>query len=164
MERSTINFRVITDKDEAFLKQVYASTREDEFRHSLWSEAEKRDFFDTQYKFQKQSYQMNYLSAVHRIIQLGDIDIGRLIVNRSDFDLRIIDLSVLPKYRGHGIGSDILRSLIHEAHGGKVPARLMVEKNSPALTLYVRLGFVKTGETASRYEMECPVNLRAAEI
>ena len=139
--RGRITFRIIGNDDEAFLLALYASTREWEFAHTLWSEADKADFLKSQFEAQKRHFTLGHIGAVHRIIQLDGIDIGRLIVSRSDDCLRIIDLAILTQYRGRGIGTGILRSLINEADGGKVPVRLMAQKDSPAVGLYRRHGF-----------------------
>lgn len=153
-KRGKIEFRVIHDHDRDFLFRVYASTREWEFQHTNWKEEDKQAFLESQFKAQDASYKMMNLGAIHRIITLDGTDIGRLIVDRQDDQLRIIDLSILTEYRGRGIGTDILRSLLNEAHGGKVPVRLHVEKQSPALRMYLRHGFRQIGDTGHHYAME----------
>jgi ribosomal protein S18 acetylase RimI-like enzyme len=155
---------VIHDHDKDFLFRLYASTREWEFRLAVWTDDEKQAFLSQQFHAQDASYRLTFPAAVHRIIKLGGIDIGRLIVDRPDDCMKIIDLSLLPEHRGRGIGTDILRSLLNEAHGGKVPVRLHVLKNNPALNLYLRHGFRKTGEVGQRYAMEWSPDLRPREI
>lgn len=152
--RGQVTFRVIEDSDRDLLLALYAGTREWEFQQTLWAEAEKQDFLKRQFEAQCLSYQMSFPGAVHRIIVLDGTDIGRLIVDRQDDCLRIIDLTIASEWQGRGIGTDILRSLINEAHGGKVPVRLSVERNSPAIALYLRHGFKATGETPSHFAME----------
>lgn len=136
-----IAFRVIHAADGEFLFRVYASTREWEFRLTIWPDAEKEAFLRRQFDLQDRHYQMAFPGAVRRIITQGSTDIGRLYVERQDACLRIIEFSLLPEARGKGIGTDILRSLMNEAHGGKVPVRLSVERTSPAMRLYLRHGF-----------------------
>lgn len=153
-KRGKIEFRVIHDHDREFLFRLFASTREWEFQVTIWPEDEKQAFLKHQFEAQDASYKMLNLGAIHRIVQLDGVDIGRLIVDRQDDQMRIIDLSLLTEYRGRGIGTDILRSLLNEAHGGKVPVRLHVEKQSPALNLYLRHGFRKIGDTGHHYAME----------
>ncbi len=152
--KGKIEFRIIHDSDEAFLERLYASTREWEFELAIWKDDEKDNFLKRQFKAQTQAYQQSYIGAVHRIIQLDTVDIGRLIIQRADDHMRIVDLSLLPEFRGGGIGTDILRSLLNEAHGGKVPVRLHAEHNSPALNLYLRHGFVKIGERGQYFALE----------
>lgn len=149
-----IAFRVIHAADTAFRFRVYASTREWEFRLTVWSEPEKDAFLRRQFEMQDRHYQMAFPGAVRRIITQGGADIGRLYVQRQDDCLRIIEFSLLPQARGRGIGTDILRSLMNEAHGGKVPVRLSVERASPALRLYQRHGFAVTGQTGHHVALE----------
>ena len=148
-----VEFRIIETNDKPFLKALYRSTRELELSYTTMTEAEKDRFITQQFNAQSQAYALNYLCAVHRIIRLGGNDIGRLIVNRADDHMRVIDLSLLPEYRGRGIGSDILRALQHEAQGGKVPIHLMAIINSPVVRLYQKLGFKITGQETTRYSM-----------
>ncbi len=152
--RGKVEFRIIHNEDKEFLFQVYRSTRDWEMQYAVMSEGDKDHFLRLQFDAQTTSYQMQHLGAVHRIIQLDGVDIGRMIVNRTDELLHIIDLAILPQWQGRGIGSDILRSLLNEAHGGKVPVRLCVETQNPALALYERFGFRKVGIMGHLFEME----------
>lgn len=151
---ATVSFRIITSEDEEFVFQVYAATRDYEMAQLPWSAEEKDRFLRGQFFAQSKHFAEAYLQAAHRIIQLGSADIGRLIVNRADDHLRIIDLSLLPFYRSRGIGTDILRSLLNEAHGGKVPTRLHVRKESRAIALYARHGFKVINDKGHYWEME----------
>ena len=159
-----VAFRVIHPEDEAFVLRVYAATQEWEFRLTLWTEAEKAEFLKSQFRLQDLHVQRTYPKAVRRIITLDGVDIGRLYVDRQDDCLRIIEFSLLPEAQGRGIGTDILRSLLNEAHGGKVPVRLFVERESPALRLYLRHGFVATGEAGHHLSLEWRPDLRPREI
>ena len=163
-KRGKIEFRVIENADEAFLLRVYASTREWEFYLTAWTQEEKQDFLKRQFRTQDEAYKRTYLGAVHRIIQLDGEDIGRLYVDRRDDHMRIIDFTLLPEHRGQGIGSDILRSLLNEAHGGKVPVRLHVEQGSPALNLYLRHGFRRMGVNGHHFAMEWQPDRRPREF
>lgn len=162
--RATVSFRVIHDHDRAFLQRVYDSTRETEFAVTTWSEPERRRFLDGQFRLQDTGYRTAHPGAIHRIIQLDGTDIGRLIVDRQDDCLRIIDLSILPGWRGRGIGSDILRGLLHEAQGGKVPARLHAVEGSRAQAMYLRLGFRPTHRNGHYIAMEWQPDLRPREL
>ncbi len=154
MQFQTVEFRVINDADQEFLYHLYASTRAEEMAQVDWTDDEREAFLRGQYKAQKASYEMTFLNAVHRIIHVGDTDAGRMIVDRQDDCLRLIDLSLMPFWRRRGIGTGILQSLMQEADGGKVPMRLHVLTESPALKLYVRMGFKRIAARNQRYEME----------
>ncbi|WP_299615923.1 GNAT family N-acetyltransferase [uncultured Tateyamaria sp.] len=152
--RGQVSFRIIHDADRAFLEALYASTRDWEFQLTVWKDDEKADFLKGQFEAQDLHYQRVYPNAIRRIITLDGVDIGRLYVDRQDDNLRIIELTLAPGYQGRGIGTDILRSLLNEAHGGKVPVRLMVEKTNPALRLYLRHGFTQTDDQGQHLALE----------
>ncbi|EPX82285.1 GNAT family N-acetyltransferase [Salipiger mucosus] len=162
--RRQIAFRVIHDTDRAFLRQVYAATREWEFTLTVWPEDEKRDFLQRQFEAQDLHYARAFPGAVRRIITLDGTDIGRLYIDRRDEVLHIIELSLLPAWQRRGIGTDILRSLLNEAHGGKVPVRLKVERTSPALRLYQRHGFRQTGSEGHHLSLEWRPDTRPREL
>ena len=152
--RRQVAFRVIHATDQPFLMEVYAAGREWEFELTRWTDDEKQTFLKRQFEYQDIHYQQAFPGAVRRIITLDGVDIGRLYVDRQDTCLRIIEFSLLPHVQGQGIGSDILRSLMNEAHGGKVPVRLHVEKSNPALRLYARHGFRTIAEEGHHLELE----------
>jgi len=79
---------------------------------------------------------------------------GRLIVNRTREELRVVDIALLPQHRNAGIGTALLQRIFGEAAATKKPLRLQVLKDHRAGRLYQRLGFVRTGETELHLEME----------
>jgi ribosomal protein S18 acetylase RimI-like enzyme len=80
--------------------------------------------------------------------------IGRLVVNRSAEEVRVVDLALLPAHRNRGIGTLLMRQVCDEAARSGKPVRLSVLKNNRAARWYERLGFTKTGEAGFHDEME----------
>jgi GNAT superfamily N-acetyltransferase len=152
--RGQISFRPTQDSDRDFLLGVYAGSREWERQTATWTDADWQDFVAGQFKLQDQAYRMTYLGASFTIIEMDGVAIGRLYADRQSGCLRIIEFSIAPQWQGRGIGTDILRSLINEAHGGKVPVRLSVQKGSPALRLYQRHGFEMVQDLGQHFEMK----------
>ena len=66
------------------------------------------------------------------------VDIGFRIVNEDDDEIRLDGIYLAQHWRGKGIGTLVLRSLLEQA---TKPVRLRVFKNNPARRLYRRLGF-----------------------
>ena len=58
-----------------------------------------------------------------------------------DREIRIVDIALLPEYRGKGIGNGLLRDLLAEADADRESVTIHVERLNPALRLYERLGF-----------------------
>lgn len=164
LTRGKVSFRIVEDADRTFLFELYASTRDWEFQQTSWTQADWQDFLQRQFSAQDLHYQRAFPNAVRRIIQMDGVDIGRLYLDRQNECLRIIEFTLAPTARGRGIGSDILRSLMNEAHGGKVPVRLHVEKQSPALKLYLRHGFRAVSDQGHHYAMEWMPNTAPREI
>ncbi len=140
--------------DEAFQFQVYASTRAEEMALVPWSAEEKQAFLAMQFSAQRQGYAAQFPDANWQIILQGGAPIGRLIVDRSEEEIRFIDIALLPEHRGRGIGTPLIRGLQEEAAQAGRPLRLHVETFSRALGLYRRLGFQTIGEHGIYLEME----------
>ena len=137
----TVHFRPIRPDDEAFLYEVYASTRTEELAVVDWDEAQKAAFLHMQFEAQHQFYQERYTQTDILIILRDAVPVGRLYVARWQDEIRIVDIALLPPYRNAGIGTAILRDLLAEAAAAHKPVRIHVEKFNPALRLYERLGF-----------------------
>ena len=134
--------RSITDTDLPILFEIYASTRAEEVAQVVWwTEEQKRDFLLQQFTAQHEYYLKNYIQSSFDLIMLEQVPVGRLYVARWDNQIRIIDIALLPAYRGQGIGTYLLEGLLSESHTQGVPLTIHVERNNPALTLYERLGF-----------------------
>src|SRR5688572_22204431 len=95
--------------DVQFLSQVYASTRTDEMALVNWADEQKAAFLQMQFNAQTEHYQIHYPRAEYHIIQREGAPIGRLITERSNNQLLVMDIALLPEYRNAGIGTTIIR-------------------------------------------------------
>ena len=120
---------------------MYASTREEETQLVPWSEDQKRQFLEFQFQAQHTHYQQHFPDASYDLILLDGQPAGRLYVDRNSDEIRILDIALLPEYRGQGIGTRVLNEIREEAAAARLPIRIHVEQNNPALNLYKRLGF-----------------------
>ena len=136
-----VELRAAEPDDEEFLRRVYASTREDELRAVPWDDAQKAAFLRMQFDAQAASYREHYADGAFHVVVLDGEPAGRLYVHRGDGELRIVDISLLPEYRGNGIGTSLLRDLLAEADEAGKRVTIHVERLNPALRLYERLGF-----------------------
>jgi ribosomal protein S18 acetylase RimI-like enzyme len=66
----------------------------------------------------------------------------------------LVDIALLAEHRGQGAGSGLVRELMQQCACDGVPLRLQVLKTNPALRLYKRLGFIRTGEDQMYVQME----------
>lgn len=142
------------EQDETFIWELYCSTRTEEMALWGWSESDKLAFLQSQYAMQQQSYQMQFPAQNHQIILRSGQPIGRLITDASGYALHLVDLSLLPAYRGQGVGSSIIGDLQKEAQSFQLPIRLRVLQGNPAFRLYERLHFIVTDSTGLYIQME----------
>ncbi len=147
-------FRPITDSDRTFLLKLYGSTRTDELALTGWTEDQKKEFLNQQFSAQHTYYQENFPNASFLIIQDGETPVGRIYTDRRPDEIRLIDIALLPDYRGRGLGTALLEELIAEASKAGKPLRIHVEKFNPALRLYERLGFRHIADSGVYFLME----------
>jgi len=146
---------VVMPDDEAFLTDLYFTTREEDV--AMWGlpEAQTGPLLEMQYRAQKMQYEAQYPDAKHEIVLLDENPVGRLMSVRDDRELFGVDLAILPEYRSKGIGTLVINELMREAkETGKIFKFSVVKSNHKAIKLYQRLGVSFTGETVSHYIME----------
>lgn len=127
--------------DEPFLQRLYATTRGEELTAWGWDQVQQAAFLQMQYRAQRLSYQQAYPGADHALIIHQGQPVGRLLVHRGTAEIRLVDIALLPAWRGQGLGTTLLTQLKAEAAETDRPIRLHVLQGSPAESLYRRLGF-----------------------
>jgi ribosomal protein S18 acetylase RimI-like enzyme len=145
-----ITLRSITPGDDSFLASVYASSRAEELALTGWSEEQKAEFCRRQFDAQSAYYAVNYPGAAFQVIERDGVAVGRLYVARWEREIRIVDITLLPEFRGSGIGTTLLRELQEEARTAGKSLTIHVERFNRALELYQRLGF-RQGEDKGVY-------------
>jgi len=149
-----VTLRPAREDDAAFLLRLYASTRSEELAQVGWDAAQQDAFVRMQFAAQTRHYRAHYPGARFDVIEYDGEPAGRLTVWRSPGELRVVDLALLPAFRGRGVGERLLRELCTEAASCALPLILHVERENPALRLYRRLGFVATGEEGIHLRLE----------
>jgi ribosomal protein S18 acetylase RimI-like enzyme len=136
-----------------FLFAVYASTRMQEMALTGWSAAQQEQFLRMQCEAQCRSYALQFPQAERWIVRHNDVAVGRMIVNRSEDEILLVDVALLPEHRNLGVGSVLMSGLMQEAVRDGKAIRLHVERFNPALRWYERLGFKTVSESAIYLEM-----------
>ncbi|HEX8494095.1 MAG TPA: GNAT family N-acetyltransferase [Pyrinomonadaceae bacterium] len=151
-----VTLRNFTTEDEAFLYRLYASTREEELSALGWDAAQQDLFLKMQFNIQHRAYTANFPQADSYIIIADGEQAGRLMLNRTDEEIFMIDLALLPEYRGAGIGSTLFKELLAEgAESGKPVILHVLKENVNAIRLYERLGFSMCADVGMYFRMEC---------
>lgn len=149
-----------TDDDLPFLLRLYASTREQELASVPWSPEQKQAFLTQQFQAQRHHYRTHIPLCRFEVLEHGGEAIGRLYLEPRQTQLHIVDIALLPDWRGRGIGTAILQALIDTAAETGRGVGIFVEKFNPALRLYRRLGFGEIQDTGIYLEMERPPRRR----
>ena len=149
-----VELRPSRETDREFLVALYASTRSDELAATSWTPAELDAFVRMQFDLQDHHYRSAYPHAEHSLIVGDGRPIGRVIVDRGPHEIRVVDISLMPDHRGHGIGSALLRRVLAEATVAGLPVGLSVQAANPARHLYERLGFAVTDASNFYLSME----------
>lgn len=156
-----MGLRPATDADREFLLAVYGSVREAELSQVQWPDGAKEAFIAQQFDAQDAYYREYYPNASFDVIEVEGRGAGRLYVDRWPAEIRIVDIALLPEFRGRGVGEALLRELIAEAEASGRPLTIHVEQGNPARRLYERLGFVPVAERGHNTLMSAGPPLRA---
>jgi ribosomal protein S18 acetylase RimI-like enzyme len=143
-----LRLRPVEPKDRAFLLALYHSVRAPDLIGCRLSRAQEEAFVAEQFRLQHAHYQRAHPTAdywvVERLRPTGRPEpIGRLSLDRSMGEWRLLDLSLVPRARGRGVGTALLRWVQGDAvAAGADAVDLHVEvTNTAASRLYLRLGF-----------------------
>ncbi len=149
----SISLRPAESGDQAFLYELYRDTRAEEMAAWGWDANQQQMFMELQFRARNITYSA-YPNTEHSIILDAGQPIGRLLISWMDRELRLVDIALLDKARGVGIGAKLISELLEKASSEGKPLRLHVEKSNRALQLYQRLGFRVVEDTGTQFFME----------
>ena len=118
---------------------MFASTRVAELAAVPWTDEQRAQFCDRQFDAQDRHYRQQFPGSTYEIVVEDGQELGRLYVDASGDEIVLLDITLLPEHRGHGVGGQLLRALLEQGR----PVLLHVERTNPARRLYERLGFVE---------------------
>ncbi|HEX8668750.1 MAG TPA: GNAT family N-acetyltransferase [Allosphingosinicella sp.] len=144
--RLGLSVRPAGETDLPLLTAVYSSTRVEEVAATGWPEEMQRAFLAHQFDAQHRHYRQHYPGAEWLVMERDGAAVGRLYLDEWSDQLRLIDIALLPEARGLGAGEAILRDLQDAAAAAGKPLTIHVERQNPAMRLYLRLGFRRIDE------------------
>jgi ribosomal protein S18 acetylase RimI-like enzyme len=145
-----IILRAATTDDTDFLYRLHRAAMQ-EYVVQTWGQWDEA--------WQSHYFQQHFDPAACQIIVLHGQDIGVISVVRQVTDIFLSNIELLPAYQGLGIGTQLIKALVDEAHRKRVPITLQVLKVNPARRLYERLGFSISGETTTHYQMSATLSV-----
>ncbi|MFZ5815176.1 MAG: GNAT family N-acetyltransferase [Bacillota bacterium] len=148
-----ITLRPALPTDDPFLLAVYASTRQEEMALLPWDERQKQGFLQMQFQAQRQHCEAHYPEALQQVILRDRVPVGRLWLSRKPERIHLLDITLLPEFRGQGIGGSILGELLAEAVASRRHVTIYVESFNPSLRLFERLGFRRASEAGFHFLM-----------
>lgn len=151
-----VALRPIAAADGEFLYRLYASTRFAELELTGWDAGQTEAFLRMQFALQHNHYRCSYPAADFDLILIDGLPAGRLYVEHDACRTRIIDIALLPEFRGRGIGGVLLRRVIAAADAARTVVSLHVERNNPVRPFYQSLGFREVELRGIYYYMERP--------
>lgn len=147
-----LSFRPTEASDERLLSAIYASTRAEEMALvEGWSEKDIAVFLEQQFQAQHIYYHQQYEYPDFRIILFKGQPAGRLYLDRRPKECRIVDITLLPEFRGKGLGETILKDLLAESASLQKTVTIHVERYNKARHLYDRLGFKMKDDSHAIY-------------
>jgi len=89
------------------------------------------------------------------IILINKQPIGLIKLGVLPDKLHIRQLQISPEFQGRGVGGKVVALVKNKAKELKLPLTLNVLLANPAISLYLRHGFVVTGQNELEYQMRC---------
>lgn len=136
-----VTLRAAGEADYDFMRRLYASTRVEEMQHFPFDEAQKKAFLDQQFAAQFEHYRIHYPTCERNIVEVNGVAAGRLWIDEWRDQIRLVDIALMPEWRGSGIGSRLVHDVLDRGARAGKPVTIHVEAYNPALRLYKRLGF-----------------------
>ena len=151
---AAIGLTPATPEDHDFLLRLYQSSRGDDLRELGWSEDRISEFLGMQHEAQQNFLATDHPNIVDQIVSFDGQAAGRLAVEQRPEEIRLVDIALVPERRNQGLGTYLIRQVQEQAQSVRLPLRLQVIRFNRAVGLFERLGFTRTSETGTHFQME----------
>lgn len=155
MKGDGISFRPATDGDYDFLVALYGSTREEELALTQWDDARRQAFVHSQFAAQRVHYRAKRPEGREELILVDGEPAGRLYSDLSGDTDHLLDLCLLPVWRGRGIGGRVLNGILAAAAARGRRVTIYVESFNRSLAFFERHGFTGISENGVHCLLEC---------
>ncbi len=149
-----VTVRAAAVDDRPFLFRVYATRRREELVPLGWDDAATQAFLRAQFDHEDRDWHRHRPGAECMVVLRDGTPVGRLYVSRSEHEIQVMDLTLLPEDRRQGIGTSLLDSLLDEARATRRTVRMNVARSSPMVELCRKLGFLPAATRGGTWLME----------
>lgn len=133
--------RPATPEDDAFLFDVYCSTKQDQVA-ALPNPSLASHFLRIEYTAQNRRFELRFPGHERWVVLVDGEPAGRLYLHRSPSLLQVVDLTLLPEHRSQGLGTRLMRLVLDQAAAAEQAVTLRVSRSNPrAASLYDAIGF-----------------------
>src|SRR5262249_61121423 len=101
---------------------------------------QNQEFLESQFGLQPHHSRTYYPNTEWIVLEQAGAPAGRLYLDRQAKELTVVDISLLPEWRGRSIGTALMQAVMAEAHAAGKAVSIAVEKVNPAQRLYPRPG------------------------
>lgn len=152
--KSIITLEPLGEEHDTFLYRLFIECRPDLKWITGVDERTKADIIRQQFVFENDQMKCKYPDAAFLAVALDGELTGRFYVDRGEEAYRIIAIGLLEAYRGAGLGTKLVKSVMDKAAAEGKRVRLRVAWfNRPAQAFYERLGFKAVADTGDGFEM-----------
>jgi ribosomal protein S18 acetylase RimI-like enzyme len=143
-----VTVRPSRDDDNRFVSDIFKEDRRGAFASAGLGNEQQDAILSMQFSARERGYSNDFTNLERSVIVIGETPVGCLSVARSPREITLVDIALLPSYRGRGIGTELILNLMAEGARSGRPVRLSVSRENRAIGLYLRLGFAAKAEEA----------------
>ncbi|MGI9240810.1 MAG: GNAT family N-acetyltransferase [Verrucomicrobiales bacterium] len=125
------------------MRELYLSVRDSETGIRELDPGTRTRLLQDQFQFQRSDYRLRYPHANFLIVQADARPAGRFYLHHGADSIHVIEISLLPEFQGHGIGSTLIRTVQAEARRSGRAVTLFAHPRRAGSEFYQRLGFVQ---------------------
>jgi ribosomal protein S18 acetylase RimI-like enzyme len=148
--------RPVASTDDDFLYHLYGATHGQQFALLPVAPAQLDALLRMQFHAQRSGYRQQYPASQDFVVLVDGQPGGRVWLDDSQPQhLHLLDIALLPRHQGSGIGAAVLRQVMEQASRAAKAVTLHVARmNARALEFYQRLGFTVSGGDDVYVEMK----------
>jgi GNAT superfamily N-acetyltransferase len=132
-QHAAVRLRPCHARDEAFLYEVFCTT----WAHrvaALPNQNLARHVLRIQHIAQEREFLHTHPDRQRFVVLVDDEPAGRLYLDDAGASMQLLDLTLIPRFRGHGIGSGIVRGVCEQATASGRRVEVRVERAGATAT------------------------------